>query len=60
MTCQILLLNFLLSIITAMWYSCLFSPLSLLKTLANYFSEIIFPPWRKVQRILETLENLKM
>lgn len=44
MTRQILLSDFLLSIISTVWYSCLSSPQTLLRTLANYFSEIIFPP----------------
>lgn len=55
-----LLLNFLLSTISAVWYSCLSFPRSLLKTLVYYFSEISSQFWRNTHRALETLQNLQM
>lgn len=55
-----LLLKFLLSTISAVWYSCLSFPRSLLRTLVDYFSEISSQFWRNSHRALETLENLQM
>lgn len=55
-----LLLSFLLSTISAVWYSCLSFPRSLLRTLVDYFSEISSQFWRNTHGVLETLENLQM
>lgn len=60
MNCQFSLFNFLLSIVSPVWYSCLSSPQSLIKTLEDYFSDIPLLLWKCTRRVPETLENLKM